>query len=85
MILIRISLLSGSTKQHVVFSDRLVDKQDEDMFTEIINKGLTNRFKVIRDELKKTNNLLYCDFYEEANDQKPYVQVTDGKKSSKQS
>ena len=25
-----------------VFSDRLVDKQDEDMFTEIINKELTN-------------------------------------------
>ena len=63
-----------------VFSDRLVDKQDRDMFQELVDKELKERFKVKREDLKKTNNLLYCDFYEETNDQKPYVQVTDEKK-----
>ncbi|EAY19693.1 Dynein heavy chain family protein [Trichomonas vaginalis G3] len=63
-----------------VFADRLVDKLDLDAFSELLNKELQGRFKVSMDDLKKTKNLLYCDFFEETNEQKPYVQVTDEKK-----
>lgn len=65
-----------------VFSDRLVDEEDRTSFTEILCKELTTRFNVSYDDLKSTRNLLYCDFFDESSDQKPYTQVTDEKKLS---
>ncbi|OHT02341.1 Dynein heavy chain family protein [Tritrichomonas foetus] len=63
-----------------VFSDRLVDQPDVESFQQMLNSELLHRFKVTPQDLYKTDNLLYCDFFEESSDQKPYVQVTDEKK-----
>lgn len=63
-----------------VFSDRLVDQPDRDSFQKMLAKELNDRFSVTPKDLYQTDNLLYCDFFEESSDQHPYTQVTDEKK-----
>jgi len=60
-----------------VFSDRLVDEADRETFQQMLNNELMHRFKVQQNDLRSTPHLLFCDFYEETNDQHPYVQVKD--------
>jgi dynein heavy chain len=63
-----------------VFSDRLVDDMDRDGFQQMLTGELLRRFSVSPQDLYKSEHLLYCEFFEESSDQRPYVQVTDEKK-----
>jgi dynein heavy chain len=62
-----------------VFSDRLVDDADRITFQTLIADECNSRFSIKPSELTQTPTLLFCDFYEEKHDAKPYVQVRDEK------
>jgi dynein heavy chain len=62
-----------------VFSDRLVDDADRTSFHQLIADECNTKFNVKTTELTQTPTLLFCDFYEENNEAKPYIQVRDQK------
>ena len=66
-----------------VFQDRLVNDEDRKWFDNLMKSKMKSEFNIEFDDVVKQQPLIFGDFMSQGGDQKPYVEITDHEKVSK--